>query len=181
MVHLHDHQTKGQFVELARQFLEAGIVKPSALDLAKRYDELPPKEIEWAKIKRTVSRLSIRDLTGAIIPSLSTHKAPVLIAVDDMTRLTPTQQAFWLALFDHAQVVTCASEKKQGLRKLWWKMKEIEVPPLTLEASSEMVRTYIAQKGILIESPELYISHVVKQSGGNPQALHDMLSGAAGG
>jgi hypothetical protein len=149
------------------------------LDLAKRYDELPPKEIEWAKIKRTVSRLSIRDLTGTIIPALSAHKAPVLIAVDDMTRLTPTQQAFWLALFDHAQVVTCASEKKQGLRKLWWKMKEIEVPPLTLEASSEMVRTYIAQKGILIEFPELYISHVVKQSGGNPQALHDMLSESA--
>jgi MoxR-like ATPase len=25
VVHLHDHQTKGQFVELARQFLEAGM------------------------------------------------------------------------------------------------------------------------------------------------------------
>jgi hypothetical protein len=28
---------------------------------------------------------------------------------------------------------------------------------------------------VLIESPELYITHVVKQAGGNPQAIHDML------
>jgi hypothetical protein len=28
---------------------------------------------------------------------------------------------------------------------------------------------------VLIESPELYVSHVVKQSGGNPQAIADML------
>lgn len=166
-------------MELARQLLTAGIVKPSALDLAKRYDELPPETIEWATIKRTVNRLSIRDLTGAIIPALSAHEGQVLIAIDDMTRLTPTQQAFWLAIFDEAQIATCASEKKQGLRKLWWKMKEIEVPPLTLEASTEIVRAYITQKGMLIESPELYISHIVKQSGGNPQALQDMLSESA--
>jgi hypothetical protein len=39
----------------------------------------------------------------------------------------------------------------------------------------EIVRKYIEAKGILIESPELYISHVIKQSGGVPQAIHDML------
>ncbi len=179
VVHLHDHQAKGQFVELARQLLMMGIIKPSALDLAKRYDELPPEAIEWAKIKRTVNRLSIRELTGAIIPALSAHEGQVLLAVDDMTRLTPTQQAFWLAIFDAAQVATCASEKKQGLRKLWWKMKEIEVPPLTPEAAAAMVRRYVTAQGMLIESPALYISHVVKQSGGNPQALHDMLNESA--
>ncbi|BBM60825.1 ATPase (plasmid) [Nitrosococcus oceani] len=179
VVHLHDHQAKGQFVEMARQLLAAGIIKPSALELARRYDELPPAEIEWAKVKRTVNRLSIRDLTGAIIPALSAHGGRVLIAVDDMTRLTPTQQAFWLALFDQAQVITCASEKKQGLRKLWWKMKEMEVSPLTPEASAEIVQTYITQQGVLIESPELYVSHVVKQGGGNPQAIYDMVNDSA--
>ncbi|ADE16980.1 conserved hypothetical protein (plasmid) [Nitrosococcus halophilus Nc 4] len=179
MVHLHDHQAKGQFVAMARQLLMAGIVKPSALELAQRYDELPPAEIEWAKVKRTVNRLSIRDLTGAIIPALSAHEGRVLMAVDDMTRLTPTQQAFWLAIFNQAQVITCASEKKQGLRKLWWKMKEIPVPPLTPEASADMVRASITQQGVLIESPELYVSHVVKQSGGNPQAIDDMVNDSA--
>jgi len=41
-------------------------------------------------------------------------------------------------------------------------------PPDTIRA---IVKRYIETKGILIESPELYISHVVKQSGGVPQYL----------
>lgn len=58
-------------------------------------------------------------------------------------------------------------------------MKEIEVPPLTPEAATELVRAHITRHGMLIESPALYTSHVVKQSGGNPQALQDMLSDSA--
>jgi hypothetical protein len=92
-----------------------------------------------------------------------------------MTQLTPTQQAFWLAVFEHAQGVGCASEKRQGVRKLWWRMKEIEVPPLAPEAARAIVKAYIVARGVLIESPALYITHVVKQSNGNPQAIHDML------
>ncbi|MGH8606674.1 MAG: hypothetical protein ACREX9_04400, partial [Gammaproteobacteria bacterium] len=73
-----------------------------ALDLAKSLDQKPPQEIEWVKIRRSVTRLSIRDLSGAIIPAIHYHKnegAQIIIAIDDMTRLTPTQQAFWLAVF----------------------------------------------------------------------------------
>jgi len=73
------------------------------------------------------------------------------------------------------KVVTCASERKKGLRKLWWKMKEIEVPPLQAEACRTIVREYITRQGMMIESPELFIGHVVKQAGGNPQAIRDML------
>ncbi|MGD7036076.1 hypothetical protein [Methylotuvimicrobium buryatense] len=32
-------------------------------------------------------------------------EAKPVIAVDDLTNLTPTQVAFWLAIFDHAQVI----------------------------------------------------------------------------
>ena len=175
LVYITEQQAKGQFVQMARRLIEAGIQKPSALDLAKHHDERPPGGIEWAKIRRHVNRLSIRDLTGAIIPALYAHAGAVLIAVDDMTRLTPTQQAFWLSVFEHAQVATCASERKRGLRKLWWKMKAVEIPPLAPAAASAIVRDYIARQGMLIESPGLYVGHVVKQAGGNPQAILDML------
>ena len=39
--------------------------------------------------------------------------------------------------------------------------------------------TYIARQGMLIESPGLFVGHVVKQSGGNPQAIADMLDDSA--
>ena len=117
----------------------------------------------------------MRDLTQAIIPALSRADTKPVIAVDDLTSLTPTQMAFWLAIFDYAQVIGCASEKKSRIKKLWWKMKEIEVKPLPPDVVREIVKKYIVEKGVLIESPDLYISHVVKQSGGVPQAIYDML------
>ncbi|MDS4031925.1 MAG: hypothetical protein RKO66_17905 [Candidatus Contendobacter sp.] len=41
---------------------------------------------------------------------------------------------------------------------------------------SEHHQGYIAKPGMLIESPPLYIAHVVKQANGNPQALADLLA-----
>jgi energy-coupling factor transporter ATP-binding protein EcfA2 len=183
IVYLHDHNAKSQFVAIARRLMETGLVKPSELDLPKKLDELPPEEIEWNSVKRSVNRLSMKDLADAVIPAINqfrkTGKGRVIVFVDDMTRLTPTQQAFWLAVFEQAQVVACASAKKDGLRKLWWKFKEISVPPLSPEASKAAVREYIERKGTMIESPALYVSHVVKQSGGNPQAIYDMVDESA--
>jgi len=179
VIHIADHQPKAQFVDIARKLLAAGLLDPLALELPEPYQDVPPEQIEWAKIRRHVNRLSMRDLTAAIIPALHDHHGKVIIAVDDLTNLTPTLVAFWLAVFDAAQVIGCASQKKAGLAKLWWKMAEIEIPPLSPEATREIVQTYITQQGMLIESPGLFIGHVVKQSGGNPQAIADMLDDSA--
>jgi hypothetical protein len=175
LIKLHDHQAKGQFVEMARQMLALGLISAKELELPAKFHELPATEIDWREVKSQVNRMSMRDLTQAIIPALSRAESKPVIAVDDLTSLTPTQMAFWLAIFDHAQVIGCASEKKARVRKLWWKMREIAVKPLPPEVIREIVKSYITAKGVLIESPDLYISHVVKQSGGVPQAIYDML------
>jgi hypothetical protein len=176
LIKLHDHQAKGQFVEMARQMLALGLVSAKELELPVKFHELPATEIDWREVKSQVNRMSMRDLTQAIIPALSRAENKPVIAVDDLTSLTPTQMAFWLAIFDHAQVIGCASEKKARVRKLWWKMKEIAVKPLPPDVIREIVKKYIVTKGVLVESPDLYISHVVKQSGGVPQAIYDMLN-----
>jgi energy-coupling factor transporter ATP-binding protein EcfA2 len=175
LVRLHDHQAKGQFVDMARQMLALGLIGPIELDLPAEFHGTPPTQIDWKAIRNRVNRMSMRDLTQAIIPALARSGSKPVIAVDDLTSLTPTQMAFWLAIFDHAQVIGCASEKKARVRKLWWKMREIPVKPLPPDVIRDIVRKYIEAKGVLIESPELYISHVVKQSGGVPQAIYDML------
>lgn len=162
--------------------LAADLLQGEALLLPDKFKHLPGSAIPWAQVRRHVSRLSLRDLTHAIIPALAEHAEhgeKPLIAIDDLTFLTPTQQAFWLAVFEFAQIAGCASNRKHGLRKLWWKMQVLEVPPLPPEVAGQVVRAYITQRGVLIESPELYIAHVVRQSGGVPQAIHDMLDSSA--
>ena len=175
LIRLYDHQAKGQFIEMARQMLALGLLTAQELELPVKFHELPSTQIDWKDVKSQVNRMSMRDLTQAIIPALARSGSKPVIAVDDLTSLTPTQMAFWLAIFDHAQVIGCASEKKARVRKLWWKMKEIAVKPLPPDVIRDIVKKYIAAKGVLIESPDLYISHVVKQSGGVPQAIYDML------
>ena len=175
LIKLHDHQAKGQFVEMARQMLNMGLISAEELDLPVQFHDMDPAAIEWKEIRNRVNRMSMRDLTQAVIPALAKAETRPVIAVDDLTSLTPTQMAFWLAIFDHAQVIGCASEKKPRVKKLWWKMKEIAIKPLPPEVVKDMVKRYVTSKGILIESPDQYISHVVKQSGGIPQAIFDML------
>ena len=102
-IHVTDHQPKAQFVAITRKLLAAGLLDPLALELPEPYQDLPPEQIEWAKIRRHVNRLSMRDLTAAIIPALHDYHGKVIIAVDDLTNLTPTLVAFWLAVFDAAQ------------------------------------------------------------------------------
>ncbi|CDI04639.1 conserved hypothetical protein [Candidatus Competibacter denitrificans Run_A_D11] len=176
VLHVHEHQAKGQFLEIARGLLESGLLKPSALELDADLDALNPAAIEWAKIKRSVNRLSIRDLTAAIIPAVHAQPGRVLIAVDDLTPVTPTLVAFWLAILDAAQLVACASAKKPNVAKLWWKLAEIEIPPLAPEHARAIAQTYLTQTGTLVESPALFIAHVVQQANGNPQALADLLA-----
>jgi energy-coupling factor transporter ATP-binding protein EcfA2 len=175
VIKLHDHQAKGQFVEMSRQMLSLGLISAEELDLPAQFHDMAPAAIEWKEIRNRVNRMSMRDLTQAVIPALAQSETKPVIAVDDLTSLTPTQMAFWLAIFEHAQVIGCASEKKPRVKKLWWKMKEIAIKPLPPEVVRDMVKRYVTSKGILIESPDQYISHVVKQSGGIPQAIFDML------
>ncbi len=176
IVFVDDHQAKGQFITITRRLLEAGILPPKSIDLPERYHDIAPAEIEWAKIKRHVNRLSIRDLTAAIVPAIHDYEGKILIAVDDMTQLTPTMTAFWLAVMDKSQLIGCSIGKKKGLARLWWKMTEHEIPLLPQEVSSEIAKTYVQKTGMLVEAPALYISHIVQQSGGNPQAIEDMLT-----
>ncbi|HYQ91576.1 MAG TPA: ATP-binding protein [Candidatus Competibacteraceae bacterium] len=179
LAYVTDHQAKGQFIAIARRLLQAGILKPEVLDLPEKFHGMAGEQIAWAQVKRHVTRLSMRDLTGAIIPAIHAHPGRILVAVDDLTSLTPTLQAFWLAVFEVTQVIGCASQKKTNLRKLWWKMTEIELPPLPPEAVREIVQQYAIQQAMLIESPDLFIEHVVKQANGNPQAIADMLEDAS--
>ncbi|MBL8253067.1 MAG: ATP-binding protein [Candidatus Competibacter sp.] len=176
VLHVNEHQAKGQFLEIARGLLESGLLKPSALELDDGLDALDPAAIQWLKIKRQAGRLSIRDLTAAIVPALHANKGRVLVAVDDLTSVTPTLVAFWLAVCDAAQLISCANEKRKNVAKLWWKMAEIEVPPLSAESARALAQEYLTQTGMLVESPPLFVGHVVKQANGNPQALADLLA-----
>ena len=76
VIQVGEQQAKGQFLEIARGLLESGLLKPSALELDAGLDALDPAALEWAKLRRSVNRLSIRDLTAAIVPGAARPEGP---------------------------------------------------------------------------------------------------------
>jgi hypothetical protein len=73
----------------------------------------------------------------------------------------------------------CASARKPNVAKLWWKLAEIEIPSLTPDSARAIAQSYLQQTGTLVESPPLFIAHLVQQANGNPQALADLLADAS--
>jgi MoxR-like ATPase len=46
VLHVNEHQAKGQFLEIARDLLESGLLKPSALELDADLDDLDPGSVQ---------------------------------------------------------------------------------------------------------------------------------------
>ena len=49
VLHVNEHQAKGQFLEIARGLLESGLMKPSALELDADLDALNPAAYGYAQ------------------------------------------------------------------------------------------------------------------------------------
>ena len=98
--------------------------------------------------------------------------------MDDLTAVTPTLVAFWLAILDAAQLLACASAKKPknvspSCGGSWPRSR---FRPWPRDTARALAQTYLTQTGMLVESPALFIAHVVQQANGNPQALADLLA-----
>ena len=78
-------QQNAEAAALRRLDLRLTALEPAALE---------PAALEWTKLRRSVNRLSLRDLTAALVPALHAHPGRVLVAVDDLTAVTPTLVAF---------------------------------------------------------------------------------------
>ena len=48
-----------------------------------------------------------------------------------------------------------------------------------LDVYKRQAQSYLRQTGTLVESPPLFIAHLVQQANGNPQALADLLADSA--
>ncbi|MEZ5584151.1 MAG: hypothetical protein R3F37_16640 [Candidatus Competibacteraceae bacterium] len=91
MIYVTDHQTKAQFVAIAGLIIGSGLVKPSALELAKKYYDEMDRRSNGRVSNAGVNQLSIRDLAEAIIPAIHAYDGRVIIAIDDLAGLTPTR------------------------------------------------------------------------------------------
>ncbi|MCK7577082.1 MAG: hypothetical protein MZV65_15455 [Chromatiales bacterium] len=114
------------------------------------------------------------------MPALHAHQGRVLIAVDDLTAVTPTLVAFWLAVLRRRPAARlrqrAAPERRQAVVEAG---RDRDSAAGARSTRGSIAQTYLRQTGTLVESPPLFVAHLVQQANGNPQALADLLADAS--
>lgn len=141
-------------------------------------------DMPWPKLRRSVRRMIIKDLSSIIIRSLharsrkGTPHKKYIVFLDHLERITPTQEAFFSSISHHAAVVGATDEKKPSryLKRIWWMFKDVEVPALSDDEIKDIAAMFVDTSGLLIEDRQLFLTTIAKESKGNPLACANMLT-----
>lgn len=175
--------TKTVLLELARQIHEIrglsvppNILPPRILARARRDGTLP-----WRDLSRTVRRLPIAETTDIVATGLEAGRFVVFI---DSLEVPPSQAELFGQVIDRAQVVAAMDDENRRVRidRLLWRFQErIEVRPLPLEASEEVVRGHLAHAAVRFPDSatrDRFVRHVARESAGVPAAIVGMVDAA---
>lgn len=177
--------TKDVLTKIGRQVHETfglampeTLIPPAVMARAKRQGWLP-----WSDLHRSFNRISSDQKTAIIIDSIRGSK--VLVFLDSL-EVPPSQADFFRELMEHAQVVAGMDKKNRRVRieKLLWKFQvQIELRPLTLDESEELVERFLAVHPMRFtdsKTERRFIRHIARDSHGNPEAIYGMLAVADG-
>lgn len=172
-IYIQSTKGKEQLIEIIRSMTEMEDLSWEDLWMKEKKEKMT-----WKDIRRTVTRMKIREMTEILLPILRIKKKrdPYTLFFDDMTSVSPTQLAIYNSLFETCQICSCISEKKPALKKIYWKMKEIPIGPLSPQDQKKIIEVITMKKNILVQHPEFFQKAIMQKSQGNPQAIIDILT-----
>lgn len=131
----------------------------------------------WNELKKPIDKLNIDDLFYITIKSLQNTSKKYIIFINDLERLTDTQEAYFATLSDHTTLVGAANDKKKSkhLSKIWDELKEVKVPLLKDEEIKEIAKRFIERKALVVNDKKLLLTTIVNESRGNPSACANIL------
>lgn len=117
------------------------------------------------------SRASIQEMMDYIndTPLL----CPPFLVIDHLERLKATEAENFILLMNKFTVLAATDDMHSRLQIVWWKFKEIEVPPLDEDAMKALIAHLT--KSISITDYEMLENKMLSQSNGYPLAVVDMV------
>jgi len=160
--HLLKHMSK----VLGPNTLYVSSPTPLKTVLAQILNKLDPA---WQEQLNT--RASTKEIADYIV-KIKGAKPPVLI-IDNLNNIKISDIDPILTLLDNFTILAAADETKPKLKQVWWKFKQIELPPLKEESSKELIK-YLTQN-LTISDYEMLETRVLTLSNGLPLAIVDMI------
>lgn len=168
-VHVADEMTfKNLLVQLAKELHELGLFRHPLISP----DEM--EELEWSQISKRTRALTLHELGSAVVTSL--RGEGVLMVIDSLNKVKPTDQAWLLDIIKNAVCVIATRDKdERNMKPLLARFELVYVPSLTRAEAYEMMDALLAEHPVPSTDPKHYRKAVWEASKGYPSAIRDLI------
>ncbi|NBV42333.1 AAA family ATPase [bacterium] len=119
-------------------------------------------------------RASAPDIVAEIL-SADCLVVPILI-IDNIDRLKASDEDIMMQLIDRFPILSAAETQPNRLQSLWWKFKEVEVPPLDLDSVRQLISHCTRTHSMNPTDYQLLETKIVNLANGNPFAVIELIS-----
>jgi hypothetical protein len=145
------------------------------------YSDLPVETGEvredWSIVKKRLTGLGSIKLQAAILEGISQSDRPYLIFIDNLDRISPTQQAFMEALLNISVICTSVVQMKDQFffKRIWAAFDKIQLEPLPESVATRLIDYFCTNYPLKVKDQELYRREILKAANGNPFHIKNML------
>ena len=155
-------------------------LKESAEQLYNRGDlpfDAGEEQADWTAVKKRLAALGSIKLQALILEGLARAKRPYIVFIDNLDRISPTQQSFVESLLNISVVCTTVVQMKEQFmfKRIWAAFDRIELEPFPDDISSRLIDHLMSSYPLRVIDRELYRQEILKAASGNPFHIKNML------
>jgi len=133
---------------------------------------------DWRDKLPKKTRSSSKEIIDAVVQSLQgkdkkEEKKQVLV-IDALDRLKKSDIDLFSILLDHFVILGAADDLPDRLKPVWWKMKRIDLEPLSDESTKALIKHL--SEGMVIENHQLLETQIATHASGHPLAIVEMMN-----
>ncbi len=139
--------------------------------------EADGERTDWVAVKQRLAGLGSIKLQELIFEGLARSDKPYLVFIDNLDRISPSQQSFIETLLNVAVICTTAVQMKESVffRRIWASFTKIYLAEMSAELSSQLIGYYSEHYPLHVIDGELYRNEILKSSNGNPFHMKNLL------
>lgn len=129
---------------------------------------------DWEK--KLSKRASVKQMVENLLNALDASKPRSLdaLVIDNLDRLKKSDLDIFTALLDKFTILGAAEELPERLKPVWWKLKKLELEPLSDTASHALI-TQLTQD-FTVENRKLLETQIASHADGDPLAIVEMIN-----
>ena len=122
----------------------------------------------------TRTRSSVKEILVILFKAIEQEEKKAIIIVDNLDRLKKSDIDTFTALLDKFTILGATDEMPERLKQIWWKMKKLDLEPLSDEAAKALIKHLTA--GLVIDNYQLLETQIASRAFGDPLAIVEMIN-----